>query len=179
MTPRDISCRDALPCMNMALKLAWYFYLLMEKPRGHYFQARSPYYQAAQCNQKTPIPICSRWQVWSEKAKKGYASTLITTALISMASSKMELELQNMDSIFLKLSIHFKNGKTQHIKAINSYFCHNPGSSGNTRTMYDTVLVSLLLASPKIHISFWCFHCWLWTRKYRLEWFNSLTTYLI
>ena len=97
MTDRDLrnihtmrnNCRDALPCMNMALKLAWYFYLLMQKPRGHYFQARSPYYQAAQCNQKTPIPICSRWQVWSEKAKKGYASTLITTALISMASSKM------------------------------------------------------------------------------------------
>ena len=37
MTPRDLrnihttgsSCRDALPCMNMALKLPRYFYLLM------------------------------------------------------------------------------------------------------------------------------------------------------
>ena len=89
MTPRDISCRDALPCMNMALKLAWYFYLLMEKPLGHYFQVWSPYYQVAQCNQKIPIPVSSRMtgHVW--EAKKGYASTLITTALISMASSKM------------------------------------------------------------------------------------------
>ena len=38
----------------------------------------SPYYQAAQCNQKTPIPISSRQHVRSEKAKKRYASTLIT-----------------------------------------------------------------------------------------------------
>ena len=50
------SCRDALPCTNMALKLPRYFYLLMEKPLGRYFQARSPYYQTAKCNQKTPIP---------------------------------------------------------------------------------------------------------------------------
>ena len=36
MTPRDLrnihttenSCKDALPCANMALKLPWYFYLL-------------------------------------------------------------------------------------------------------------------------------------------------------
>ena len=68
MTPRDLrnihttenSCRDALPCTNMALKLPQYFYLLMEKPLGRYFQVRSPYYQAAQCNQKTPIPVSSR-----------------------------------------------------------------------------------------------------------------------
>ena len=86
MTPRDLrnihttgnSCRDALPCANMALKLPRYFYLLMEKPLGRYFQVRSPYYQAAQCNQKTLIPVSSRRQVRSEKAKKGYASTLIT-----------------------------------------------------------------------------------------------------
>ena len=35
------SCRDALPCMTMALKLPQYFYLLMEKHLGHYFQVRS------------------------------------------------------------------------------------------------------------------------------------------
>ena len=64
MTPRDLrnthttgnSCRDTLPCANMALKLPQYFYLLMEKPLGHYFQVWSPYYQMAKCNQKTPIP---------------------------------------------------------------------------------------------------------------------------
>ena len=40
MTPMDLrnihttgnSCRDAFPCVNMALKLPRYFYLLMEKP---------------------------------------------------------------------------------------------------------------------------------------------------
>ena len=60
MTSRDLrnihttrnSCRDALPCANIALKLPQYFYLLMEKLLGHYFQVRSPYYQATQCNQK-------------------------------------------------------------------------------------------------------------------------------
>ena len=86
MTSRDLSnihttgnnCRDALPCTNMALKLPRDFYLLMEKPLGRYFQVRSPYYLAAQCNQKTLIPVSSRRQVRSEKAKKGQASTLIT-----------------------------------------------------------------------------------------------------
>ena len=86
MTPRDLSnnrttvnsCRDALPCADMAQNLPWYFYELMEKPLGRYFQVWSAYYQVAQCNQKTPIPISSRWQVRSEKAKKGSASTLIT-----------------------------------------------------------------------------------------------------
>ena len=43
-------------------KLFWYFYLLMEKPLGCHFQVQSPYYQVAQCNQKTPIlcpkPFC-------------------------------------------------------------------------------------------------------------------------
>ena len=27
---------------------------------GRYFQVQSPYYQAAQCNHKTPIPVSSR-----------------------------------------------------------------------------------------------------------------------
>ena len=79
MTPRDLrnihttgnSCRDALLCTNVALKLPRYFYLLMEKPLGCYFQVWSPYYQVAQSNQKTPIPVSSRRQVRSEKAKKG------------------------------------------------------------------------------------------------------------
>ena len=78
MTPRDLrnihttrnSYRDTFPCANMALKLPQYLYLLMEKAIGHYFQVQPPYYQAAQYNQKTPIPVSSRWQVRSEKAKK-------------------------------------------------------------------------------------------------------------
>ena len=85
MTPRDLrnfhttgnKCKEALPCSNMALKLPWHFYLLMEKPLRRYFQVQSPYYQAAQCNQKTPILVSSRWQVRSEKAKNREALTLI------------------------------------------------------------------------------------------------------
>ena len=34
------SCRDALPCANMALKLPRYLYLLMENPLGRYFPVR-------------------------------------------------------------------------------------------------------------------------------------------
>ena len=86
MTPWDLryiqttgnSCRDALPCANMSLKLLRYFLLLMENPLGRYFQFRFPCYQVVQLNQKTPIHVCSKWQVRSEKAKKGWASTLIT-----------------------------------------------------------------------------------------------------
>ena len=83
MTPRDLriihttgnSSRATLPCMNMAL-LPQYFYLLLEKPVGRHFQVWSPYYQAAQCYQKTPISVSSRWQVRYEKARK--ASKLMT-----------------------------------------------------------------------------------------------------
>ena len=32
----------------------------VEKPLGRYFQVRSPYYQAAQCKRKTPIPVSSQ-----------------------------------------------------------------------------------------------------------------------
>ena len=85
MTHRDLrnihttgnSCRDALPCANKALKLPWYFYLLMEKPLGRYFQGRSPYYHAAQCNQITPIPVSSGDRSGLGKQKR-ISITLIT-----------------------------------------------------------------------------------------------------
>ena len=68
MTPSDLrnihatgnSCKDAFPCANMELKLSQYFYLLMEKPFDRYYQIRAPYYQVAQCYQKTPIPVSSK-----------------------------------------------------------------------------------------------------------------------
>ena len=74
MTPRDLrnihtirnSCKN-ISMFGMALKLPRYFYLLMEKPLGCYF-LWTPYYKAALCNQKVPIPISLRWQVRSEKA---------------------------------------------------------------------------------------------------------------
>ena len=101
MTWRDLqnthttgnSYRVALPCANMALKLPWCFYLLMEKPLGCYFQVQSPYYQVAQSNQKTPIPVSSRWQVRSEKAKKWKASTLITATTSVHLSKPVSTDL--------------------------------------------------------------------------------------
>ena len=94
MTPRDLrnihttrsGCRNALPRVNMALKLPQYFYLLMEQTLGRYFQVRSPCYQVAQCNQK-------RRQVRSEKAKKGYASTLITATTSVHLSKPVSTDL--------------------------------------------------------------------------------------
>ena len=107
MIPRDLRnihttgnrCRDALPYGNMTLKLPQYFYLLMEKPLGCYFQVRSSYYQVAQCNQKIPIPVSSRWQVSSEKAKKGQASTLITAATSAQLHKPVSTELTKSDSV--------------------------------------------------------------------------------
>ena len=51
----------------------------MEKARGRYFQVRSPYYQVAQCNQKTFIPFPQDDRSGrSEKAKQGHTSTQFT-----------------------------------------------------------------------------------------------------
>ena len=55
---------------NVALKTPLYFYRMMEKRIGYYFQVQSPYYQVTNCNKKIPIPVLSRRQVRSEKTKK-------------------------------------------------------------------------------------------------------------
>ena len=55
---------------EMTLEPPQYFYLLIEKPYASYFQVQSPYYQMAQCNQKTTISVSSRWQLKSENPKK-------------------------------------------------------------------------------------------------------------
>ena len=60
---------------DMRLKLPRYFYLLIEKPLGHYFQVQSTYYQAKQCNQKPSIPKVTG-QVW--ESQKWQVLTLIT-----------------------------------------------------------------------------------------------------
>ena len=92
MTPRDLrnihttgnSCRDALPCANMALKLPRYFYLLMEKPLGRYFQVRSPYYQAAQCNRKHLFLYPQGDRSGLGKPKKKRTSITLITATTSV-----------------------------------------------------------------------------------------------
>ena len=85
MAPRDLrnihttrnSCRDALPCANMALKLPWYFYLLMEKPLCCYIQVRCPYYQATLHPENTYSCILKvTSQVW--ESQKRISITLIT-----------------------------------------------------------------------------------------------------
>ena len=127
MTPRDLrnihftgnSCRDALPYANIALKLPRYFYLLVEKPLGRYFQVRSPYYQVAQCNQKTPIPVCSRWQVrfWSatgfENCHRFWKFSRVAHGFLGCqfldfsfcpvfnASKKLQSVLQQLNMLFL------------------------------------------------------------------------------
>ena len=45
---------------NMALKLPQYFYLLMEKPPGHYLQVQAPYHQVPYYNQERPILVSPR-----------------------------------------------------------------------------------------------------------------------
>ena len=58
--------RSSFHVQTFALKIPQYFCLPKEKPLGCYFQVWSPYYQAAQCNQKkweevsacASIPMC-------------------------------------------------------------------------------------------------------------------------
>ena len=65
------SCSGCTSMCEHVTKTTLVFFMLMEKPLGHYFQVWSPYYLPAKCNQKTPLPVSSRWQIKSEKAKKG------------------------------------------------------------------------------------------------------------
>ena len=75
MTPRDLrnihttgnSCRDALPCTNMALKLPQYFYLLMEKllvatSKFGLLTIRQHSATSAQCKHLFPYPQGDRSQ---------------------------------------------------------------------------------------------------------------------
>ena len=80
MTPRNLrnihtirnSCREALPCVSKALKLPWYFLPADGEAFWLLLPILSPYYQAAQCNQKTPIPVSSRCTSGLRKSKDKY-----------------------------------------------------------------------------------------------------------
>ena len=131
MTPRDLrnvhttgnSCRDALPCMNMALKLPRYFYLLMEKLLGCYFQDGSPCYQVSQCDQKTPIPVFSRWQVSCDKARKGQASTLITATTSVCLPKPVSADLINIARFSFKQRIGKDGGVLAPLDANSVFQC--------------------------------------------------------
>ena len=64
---------------DMTLKLPRYFYLLMEKPLGRYFEVWSPYYQVAQRNQKH-LSLYHQGDRSGLRKPKKEASTLITVA---------------------------------------------------------------------------------------------------
>ena len=78
MTPRDLrnihttgnNCKDALPHEHDT-KTTPAFLPADGEASWSLLPSSSPYYQVAQCNQKTPIPVSSRLQVRPEKAKKG------------------------------------------------------------------------------------------------------------
>ena len=78
MTRRDLRnvhttgnrCRDALPCANMALKVPRYFYLLMEKRLGRYFQVRSPTIWWHSATRKHLFPILKVTGLAWESQKK-------------------------------------------------------------------------------------------------------------
>ena len=88
-TPQEIAVR---PHFHVRHGTTQYFYLLIEKPFGRYFQVWSPYYQAAQCYHKTPLPVSSKRQVRSEKAKKRQLSTLITSTPQGISIVTISLE---------------------------------------------------------------------------------------
>ena len=59
------------------------------------------YYQVAQCNQKTPICVASRWQVRFEKAKKE-VSTLITATTGVYLPKVVSTDLTKPDLVLTK-----------------------------------------------------------------------------
>ena len=79
MTPRDLrnihttgnSCRDALPCVNMALKLSQYFYLLMEKPSWSLLPSLVSLLSGGTVQPENTYSFILKVTVRSEKAKKG------------------------------------------------------------------------------------------------------------
>ena len=76
---RKKSRRDALPYANMALKLPQYFYLLMEKPLGCYFQVWSlPTTKLHSATRKHLFLYAQGDRSGLRKPKKGQASALIT-----------------------------------------------------------------------------------------------------
>ena len=134
MTPRNLrnihttrnSCKDTLPCVNKALKLPWHFYLLMEKPFGCYFQVWSSYYQVAQCSQKTPIPVSSRWQTRCERVK-GWVSTLITTTTSVHPPKSVSTDLTIKTGLLLTNPIGkdgMKSWSMYNIYHIRTFYCN-------------------------------------------------------
>ena len=122
---------------NMALKLSWYFYLLMKKPLSCYLQIRSPYY-VAQCNLKTPTPVSSRWQVRSGKTKKGYTSILITATTRVHLPKHVSTDLTIKSDLVLTNSIR-KDGGVKLVGVIKHlpheafllwYTCKSPWNLG-------------------------------------------------
>ena len=70
---------DALPCATMTLKLPQYFYLLMEKPLGCYFQVWSlPTTKLHSATRKHLFLYAQGDRSGLRKPKKGQASALIT-----------------------------------------------------------------------------------------------------
>ena len=161
MTPRDLrnihttrnGWRDAIPCANMTLKLPWYFYQLMEKPLGCYFQVRSPYYQVTQWIQKTPISISSRWQIRSVKAKKGYASTLIrtTTSVHLLKPISTDLTIKP-DSVLTNSILKIETKEfSQVLDDLHLLLLAKQFPKGVHQTIKGT-----LMQIWKFHYMFWC-----------------------
>ena len=114
MTPRDLGNIHTIgnSCIrDVALKLSRHFYLLMEKPYGRYFQVRSPYFQVAQCNQKTPILVSSRWQIKSEKVKKRISINILVIPAITFFKLWAFLEA-NFKFFVFSFKLPFRTGTT-------------------------------------------------------------------
>ena len=123
MTPRDLRNIHTSLC-DMALKLSQYFYLLMEKPSCCYFHVWSPKYQVAHGNQKTPIPVSSRWQVRSGKAKKGWVPTLITANTSVHLPTPVSTDLTIKSDLVLTNPIGIK-----HLHVIKHVIKHLPNKA--------------------------------------------------
>ena len=59
------------------------------------------------------------------------------------------------------------------LNQISLIFAENPADiylfQAAIETPVQSCLLSLLLNFNRFHALFWCFHCWVWTRKFQLE----------
>ena len=144
-----IPCFTNIPCVATGQKVlgsekpsTLYFYQLMEKPLGCYFQVRSPYCQVALCNQKTTIHVSLRRQVTSEKSKKRQVSTLTTAStsvcLPEPVSTNLTIKLDSIltnpigkDGVWKLLKFSNNYVKTTSLSCETIWLCFEFSSRSN------------------------------------------------
>ena len=73
---------------------------------------------------------------------------------------------KNLEATFHQVLLLFRSQQWKHSKKVWNLF---KVKNKHQDYIKDVVLVSLLLTLKKFYTLFWCFYCWLWTMKCRLD----------